>query len=179
MSNPSNATVGTLPAKAYAGQDMSPMQPTDSYINESATAIDAGLPVARGSATTSAASGVEFCKPFAADADEIIGVSLRFVSKDADSTQAPKFERYEAVPVKKEGRVAVIAAEDVRGGDEVIVVTAGAGAQGTAFASSKGGVATAGRIRMTGWKWCGNGTIAAGSVGEIEGRSASVGRITT
>lgn len=179
MSNPSNATVGTKPAFAYAGQDMSPDEPINSYLNESATALDAGIPVVRGSATTYTAGGVETCKPMAADTDDIVGVTLRIPSKDADSTQAPKYDRYDAVPVRAEGRVAVFAAEDVRGGDEVLVVTAGAAVQTTAFASSKGGAAGSGRVALTGWKWCGMGTITAGTLAEIEGHAITRGRTTT
>jgi len=178
MPNPSNATVGTIPAKAYAGQDQSPLQPTDSYINESATAIDAGVPVARGTTATTAGRA-ENCKPVAADADEILGPSLRWVSKDADSTQDPQYARYEDVPVKKEGRVSVIAGETVGGGDEVLIVVASATDPTLCWGSSRGGVIGSGRIAMTGWKYCGNGTYAAGTVVDIEGRSASRGKITT
>lgn len=179
MANPSLATVGTRPAFAYAGQDMTPERPTNTYMNESATAIDAAIPVVRGSASTTTVGGVETCKPMAADTDDILGVTLRIPMKDADSNQAPKYERYEAVPVKVEGRVAVIAAEDVRGGDEVLVVTAGAAVNTTAFASSKGGAAGSGRVAMTGWKWCGSGTITAGTLAEIEGHAITRGRTTT
>lgn len=179
MSNPSNATVGTKPAFAYAGQDMTPHRPTLSFLNESATALDAAIPVVRGSATTFTPGGVETVKPMAADTDDLVGVTLRIVMKDADSTQAPKYERYEAVPVKGEGTVAVIAAEDVRGGDAVLVVTAGAGAAATAFASSKGGVAGSGRVAFTGWKWDGMGTIAAGTLTTISRTQGPLGRTTT
>jgi len=178
MSNPSNATVGTVPAKAYAGQDMSPLQPTESYTNESATAIDAGVPVARGTTATTAGRS-EGCKPVTADTDEILGPSLRSGPPDADSTQAPKYTRYLSVPVKKEGRVAVIAGETVGGGDEVLIVVASATDPALCWGSSRGGVIGSGRIAMTGWKYCGNGTYAAGTVVEIEGRSASRGKITT
>lgn len=180
MANPSNATVNVKPAFAYAGQDMTPDRPTNTYMNESATAIDAGVPVVRGSASTTTPGGVETCKPMAADTDDILGVSLRIPMKDADfTTDTVTLARYEPVPTKVEGRVAVYAAEDVRGGDEVIVVTAGAGVQTTAFASSKGGVAGSGRVAMTGWKWCGSGTITAGTLAEIEGHAITRGRITT
>lgn len=179
MSNPSNATVGTKPAFAYAGQDMSPERHTMSFLNESATAIDAGIPVVRGSATTFTPGGVQTCKPMAADTDDLMGVTLRIPSKDADSSQAPKYERYDAVPVKGEGTVAVYAAEDVRGGDEVLVVTAGAGAPTTAFASSKGGVAGSGRVAFTGWKWDGMGTITAGTLTTISRTQGPRGRTTT
>jgi len=181
MSNPANTSpLGTKPAFAYPGQDMTPRRPTNTYINESATSIDAAIPVVRGTASTTTPGGVETCKPMAADTDDILGVSLRIPTKDADfTTDTVKYDRYDAVPVKVEGRVAVIAAEDVRGGDEVIVVTAGAAVQTTAFASSKGGVAGAGRVAMTGWKWCGSGTITAGTLAEIEGHAITRGRTTT
>jgi hypothetical protein len=180
MANPSNATVNVKPAFGYAGQDMTPDLPTNTYMNESATSLDAGMPVVRGTASTTTPGGVETCKPMAADTDDILGVTTRYPMKDADfTTDTVKYDRYDAVPVKPEGRVAVYAAEDVRGGDEVIVVTAGAGDPTTAFASSKGGVAGAGRVAMTGWKWCGSGTITAGTLAEIEGHAITRGRTTT
>jgi hypothetical protein len=176
MAIPSMATVGTQPAKAYAGQDMSPAEPTNSFMNESATAIDAGVPVARG---TSAATNLgETCKPVGADADEILGPSLHYPTGDATSNSI-KYERYTAVPVKASGRVAVIAGETVGGGDEVLIVVASATDPALCWGSSRGGVIGSGRIAMTGWKYCGNGTYAAGTVVEIEGRGTSRGKITT
>jgi hypothetical protein len=178
MANPSNATVNVKPAFAYAGQDMTPDRPTNTYMNESATALDAGIPAVRGTASTTTPGGVETCKPMAADTDDILGVILRIPMKDADfTTDTVKLGQNEPVPVKVEGRVAVFAAENVRGGDEVIVITAGAGAQTTAFGSSFGGVAGAGRVAMTGWKWCGSGTITAGTLAEIEGHAITRGKI--
>lgn len=175
---PSLASVLTRPALGFAGDDMSPLTPVHSYINENATAIDAALPVARGT-VTSTTKGAETCKPFAADTDEFLGLSLRTVLKDVPQTaQSVTYAQYSAVPVKREGRVKVYIAEDVRGGDQVIIVTAGAAVQTTAFASSKGGVAGSGRIAVP-WKYCGNGVYTAGSLVEIEGWSASAGRTTT
>lgn len=179
MANPSNATVKTKPAIAYAGQDMTPDRPRLSFINEAATALDAGIPVARGTAVTSSPGGPEMCKVVAADGDELLGVTLRNVSKDADANQAPKYERWEDVLVAAEGTVAVIAAEAVRGGDEVIVIVAGAGAAATAFGSSKGGAIGSGRVALTGWKWDGNGDIAAETLTTISRTQGSRGRITT
>lgn len=179
MSNPSLASVGTKPAAGYAGNDLTPDLPTHSFQNESATDIDAGIPVVRGTATSST-NGIETCMPMAADADEVIGVSLRGALKDvAQSSQSAKYSRYETVPVKIEGRVQILIAEDVRGGDEVVIITAGAQAAATAWGSSKGGAVTTGRVAFTGWKYCGNGTYTAGSLVEIEGHSASRGRTTT
>lgn len=177
MAIPSMATVGTQPAKAYAGQDMSPTEPTNSFMNESATEIDAGIPVARGTATSATNLG-ETCKPVGGDTDEILGPSLRYPMEDATSNSI-KYARYKAVPVKPQGRVAVIAGETVGGGDEVLIVVASATDPTLCWGSSRGGVIGSGRIAMTGWKYCGNGTYAAGTVVEIEGRSASRGKITT
>lgn len=179
MSNPSNATVGVKPAFAYAGQDMTPDRPTNSYQNESATALDAGIVCVRGTATAYTPGGAETCKPMAADTDDILGVILRIPMKDASSSGTVTLGQWDAVPVKKEGRVAVFAAEDVRGGDQVLVVTAGAGVPTTCFASSKGGIAGSGRVAFTGWKWCGQGTITAGTLAEIEGFGTTVGKTTT
>jgi hypothetical protein len=179
MANPSLTTVGTRPALAYAGQDMDPaMGVVSSYQNESATALDAGVPAARGTAST--ATGLaEFCKPVGLDTDEILGPTIRLQLKDADSAQNPKYAQYEAVPVKRDGRVAVIAGEAVRGGDEVLIIVATSTDPNLCWGSSRGGVIGTGRIAMTGWKWCGTGNIAAASVAEIEGYGASRGRITT
>lgn len=167
-------TVGTRPAIALAGTDMAPhVGPTDSYLNESATAIEYGAPVARGSATTQAGDMFEYCKPVAADADEIIGVTVRDPSDVSAASNSSNYPRYAAVPVKKAGRVAVRAAEAVRAGDEVLVLTATPGT----FASSKGGVAGSGRVAMKGWKWV--TTTAAAAIGIIEGFDTHTGRTTT
>lgn len=180
MANPSLATVNVKPAFAYAGQDMTPDRPTNSYQNESATPLDAGIPVVRGTVTAYTPGGVETCKPMAADTDDILGVILRIPSTDADFiTDAVLIKQWQTAPVKVEGRVAVFAAENVRGGDQVLVLTAGAGAQGTAFGSSNNGVAGAGRVAMTGWKWCGSGVIPSGTLAEIEGHAITAGRVTT
>lgn len=179
MSNlPSLSSVGTRPALGYAGDDRTPGTPTVSYQNENATAIDAALPVARGT-VTAPTNGVEMCKPWASDADDFLGISLRTVNKDAtQAVQSVTYAQWDAVPIKKEGRTLVYLAEDVRGGDQVLVVTAGAAVQTTAFASSKGGVAGSGRVAIP-WKYCGNGTLTSGSLVEIESYSASTGRTTT
>lgn len=169
---PSLSTVGTVPAIAYAGQDLAPTMPVDSYQNESATAIEPGAPVARGTVLTPSQPMNETCKPVAADTDEIIGVTVRYPVKAATSN-AVSYAQYDTVPVKKAGRVAVYAAEDVRKGDEVIVLTATPGT----FASSKGGVAGTGRVAMKGWKWA--TTTSSGTIGIIEGFDTHTGRTTT
>lgn len=169
-------TVGTKQALALAGTDMSPFTTTDSYQNESATAIDFGVPVARGTATASIGGPAEVCKPFGADTDEAIGVSLRDATDNA-VTNAVTYGQWKAVPVKKSGRVAVYAAEAVRKGDQVLILTAGASVPTTAFGSSKNGVAGAGRIAFSAWKWCFD--TAAGAIGFIEQSDAHIGRATT
>jgi hypothetical protein len=177
MSNPSMATVGTRPAAAYAGQDMSPLEPTNSFMNEHATGIEAGVPVARGA--TAIGSLGEPCKPWTLDADDFLGPSLRYPDTDAGTSGNVTYDQRKSVPVKASGRVAVIAGEAVRGGDEVLIITASGNDPTLCWGSSRGGVAGTGRVVATGWKWCGAGNIAAGTICEIEGRGAVRGRITT
>ncbi len=164
-------TVGTTPAIGLAGTDMDPLAPCDGYINESATAIEPGAPVARGT-TTQGGKFTEFCKPVAADTDEILGPTILRALVSTNGTTA-NYARYDTVPVKKAGKVAVLAAENVRAGDEVIVLTATPGT----FASSAGGVVGTGRVAMKGWKWM--TTTASGAIGIIEGFDTHVGRTTT
>lgn len=164
-------TVGTTPAIALPGTDLDPTSPTSTYVNESATAIEPGAPVALGT-TTQAGKYDKYCKPVAADTDNILGPTVRRALVSTDGTTAA-YAQYNTVPVKLAGRVAVLAAEDVRAGDEVIVLTATPGT----FASSKGGVAGTGRVAMKGWKW--ETTTSAGAVGIIVGFDTHTGRTTT
>jgi hypothetical protein len=127
--------------------------------------------VARGT-TTQAGDFTQYCKPVAADTDEIIGVTVRRALVSTDGTTAA-YARYDSVPVKKSGKVAVLAAEAVRAGDEVVVLTATPGT----FASSKGGVVGTGRVAMKGWKWA--TTTGAAAIGIIEGFDTHTGRTTT
>jgi hypothetical protein len=93
-------------------------------VNESATAIDFGVAVARGAADNT-------CKPPAADSDEIVGISVahRIKPSAADGTVA--YAKNDAVPVAEEGRVYCVAGENVTRGDKVVNITA-TGKLGTA-----------------------------------------------
>jgi hypothetical protein len=164
-------TVGTTPGIGLAGTDMDPLSPTDTYMNESATAIEPGAPVALGT-TTQAGGFAQYCKPVAADTDNIIGVTVRRALVSTNGTTVA-YAQYDSVPVKKAGKVAVLAAEAVRAGDEVVVLTATPGT----FASSKGGVVGTGRVAMKGWKWV--TTTGAAAIGIIEGFDTHTGRTTT
>lgn len=168
-------TVGTRPGLALAGTDQSPFEPVGSYQNESATAIEIGVPVARGT-TASATGPTEYCKPFAADTDEAIGVTVRDFTINA-SANAITYVQNAAVPVKKRGRISVFAAEQARKGDQVLILTAGANVPTTAFGCSRNGVATAGRVAFGAWKWCYD--TAPGAIGDIEQDDAHIGRATT
>jgi hypothetical protein len=151
----------------------------DTKQNESATAIDYGIVVVQG------ASGGTV-KPMTADADVVVGISIADPTMmNADpATNVANFARYRELGVMKIGRVFAVAAEDVRDGDQVIIVTAGAAVNTTCFASSKGGVATTGRVAYKGAKWrCQPGAsslvITAGTVGIIELIDQNLGRATT
>lgn len=178
---PSLANVpATSQALGYPG-DQADATPAviDTVQNESATAIDFGVPVVRG-----AAGGQ--VKPMTADTDDVVGISMRdptMMSVDP-TTNVANYARYRELGVMKVGRIIAIAAEDVRDGDQVLILTAGAAAQATCFASSKGGVAGLGRVAFKGAKWRArpNGTgptIAAGTVGIIELIDQNLGRTTT
>lgn len=148
-------------------------QVVDTCINESATAIDFGVAVARGTGVSSPPGA---CKPVSADSDEIIGVSCRSTTQVANSSGVQNYPQYSGVPVCKSGSRWVTAAEDVREGDEVLVLT-GAAATAPNLASSKGGVIGTGRVALKGWRWA--TTTSANAIGKIEGTDTHTGRQTT
>lgn len=168
---PSLAAVGTVPAIAYAGQDLSPYSQSDSYQNESTTAIEPGAPVARGTVMTPTQPMNETCKPFGADTDEFLGFSLRYPIKAA-SSNAVSFAQYDTVPVKRLGRCAVTVAENVTKGDNVMILTASPGTLG----SSRNGVATTGRILAVNWEYA--TTTSANGVAIVE-FTGHPGKVTT
>ena len=77
-----------------------------------------------------------------------------------------------SVGVMRSGSLCVLATEAVRGGDQVIVITATPGTLG----SSKGGVIGTGRVGAAGWIW--KQDTAAGALGIIE-KVNYTGRTTT
>lgn len=124
-----------------------------SRINESATPIDFGVAVARGAAD-------DTCKPIGADADKILGISVRIATK-VSANGTVNYERYDAVPVLRHGHIRAIAYENVVRGDAVISVTAQAGK----LSGTTAGAAGAGRVAVAGATW--DTTTAAGQIGLI------------
>lgn len=161
---PTLATIGgTDLAPGYAGMiaEAGP-QLIESRMNESATAIDFGIAVVRGAAVAAGATGT--CKPQAADADIIVGISVRnagpmIASTDGLNTIA--YARYQAVPVMRIGSIFATAFENVVEGDGVIAVVA----QGGKLSGTTAGAAGAGRIAVVGAKWL--TTTLAGALGKI------------
>lgn len=126
----------------------------DHKINESATIIDFGRAVARGATDNS-------CKPMGADADKLIGISVRSVMTTYTSAGEVNYPRYASVPVLKTGYIFAKAAENVTQGDAVLALTAGGGTLG----GTTGGAAGTGRVALTGAVW--ETTTASGSIGKI------------
>lgn len=148
----------------------------DSAVNENATAIDIGVPVARGAATTHPPFNA---RPFVADTDDILGISHRHAADlVADpTTNVINFARYITFSVVRVGRVYAVAAENVRAGDQVLIITAGANVNSTCFGSSVSGVAAAGRVAFKGARW--RTTTASGLLGIIELIDQNLGKTTT
>jgi len=168
-----NLDPAARPALGFAGQvaDLS-IASIESRINESATAIDFGVAVARGVGAALGKAGN--CKPVA-DGEQVLGITvknpLEMVAALADGTI--NYPRYQAVPVMKIGRVNVIALEDVREGDAVLAIVASGGA----LASPAGGVAGSGRILVPNAVW--ETTTSAGQLGRIYIVGGETGRLTT
>lgn len=153
---------GMLHDIGYAG-DIVDFQPTelDSKINESATAIDFGVPVSRGAADNT-------CKPFATIADKVIGVSVRHaIRPPIDLAGNVKYAQYDSVPLlRQNGFIYAVAVENATRDDVAIALTATAN-----FGSTTGGAAGAGRLALDGTsgniKAIWETTTAAGSIGII------------
>ncbi len=162
MPNILNTPGGAVRARGYAGQgDMNPAVAV-SRINEAddvnGVGIDFGVAVAYG-----ATAGNEHCKPFAADADKLLGFSERYVlSPYNGQSDQVSYHKNDTVSVRRMGRLLAAATEDTLAGDQVIIKTAARGALG----SSTGGAAGAGRIAATGARWA--ETLSAGQVGWME-----------
>ena len=97
----------------------------ETFINESATEIEIGRFVALGAALTNAIKGN--CKPMAADGDLLLGVAVRDPNRVRNASGNLTYKQFEDVPVMIMGKVAILLAEQVRRGDDVLVLTAGAG----------------------------------------------------
>jgi len=150
-----NTYGGKLRDLGYAGEIVN-MHPNtiESKTNESATALDFGVAVARGAAD-------DTCKPQGADGDKLIGISARHAIRPADASNNVVYNRYDSVPIVREGYVYVVAFENVTRDDQVLAITAQTGKLG----GVTGGAAGAGRIVLPNAKW--ETTTTAGSVGIV------------
>lgn len=140
-----------------------------SRTNEGATVIDFGVAVCRGTI------GNGTCKAMAADADPIIGISVRNPERPAssDGNTTVNHKQYDSVPILVDGLIFAKAFEDVREGDQVLALTASAGG----LAGSKGGAAGAGRIDVPGAVW--ETTTTSGQVGRVRLKGTGFRRTTT
>ena len=153
MAKPDLSTYGgKLLSIGYAGQaaDFNDVESV-TRINENATAIDFGRPVARGTDDRG-------CKPWTVDGDKLIGVSLRSGVIVADASGNINYAQYKEVPVMKRGWIFAEAAENVVDGDPALVITASG-----KFGGVSAGAAGAGRIAATGVTW--ETTTAAAAIG--------------
>lgn len=146
---------GRLRDLGYAGEIADMNDPhTMTRINDQALAIDFGVAVARSAAD-------DTCKAPTADADKIIGISVRHAVRPADSSNNVTYAQRDAVPVLKNGNIYVLAYENSTRGDGVISVTAQNGKLG----STTGGAAGAGRVAVPGAVW--ETTTTAGQIGIV------------
>jgi hypothetical protein len=153
MAKPDLSTYGgKLLTIGYAGQaaDFNNVEAV-TRINESATVIDLGRPVARGTDDRG-------CKPWGADGDKLIGISMRSGVIVADTSNNINYSQYDEVAVMKRGWIFAEAAENVVDGDPVLVVTAS-----SKFGGVSAGAAGAGRVAVPGATW--ETTTAAGEIG--------------
>jgi hypothetical protein len=162
MSKPDLSSYGgRLRDLGYAGEivDLNSAD-IDSKINDQITAVDFGVFVAR-----SAADGT--CKAPAADADILLGLSVRHAIRPADSSNNVTYAKNDAVPFLKTGFLYVTAYENATRGDTAISVTAQNGKVG----STTGGAAGTGRIAADGTgnkpKVIWETTTTAGSIGIV------------
>lgn len=135
MSKPDLSSYGgRLRDLGYAGQIVNTNPSViDSKINESATAIDFGVAVARGAADNT-------CKPPAAVSDKIMGISARHAIRpaSADGNNTVTYAQRDAVPILRDGYVYVVAAENASRGDTAVALTASSGTLGSTANTSVG-----------------------------------------
>jgi len=164
MPAPTLATYGGLElAPLYAGQ-VAEAGPNiiKTGVNSSATAIDFGVAVCRGTAV--AAGAVLNIKPQGLDADVICGISVRNAAPliaSNDGVNTINYPRYHDVPFMTMGAIGATAFENVVAGDGVIAVTA----QGGKLSGTTAGAAGTGRVAVPGAIW--ETTTLAGAVGMI------------
>jgi hypothetical protein len=172
MSLPTLTTVGgSLLNAGYAGQiaDGEEAQ-VSSFTNTGSTAIDFGIAVVRDTADGS-------CKVIAADTDQILGITVRnpLFPATADGNNTVKYNQYSSVPVMRDGVIFVTAAENVRRGDQALILTASGGTIG----GSEGGAAGSGRVAFPGMNAVWLDTTASGSVGRVQIKTTGTARTTT
>lgn len=158
MAKPDLTTYGgDLHDLGYAGQITHEvhMADMDSKINESATAIDFGIAVARGTTSDNT------CKVIAADADLPIGLTVRLPNRPADASGNVNYAQRDSVPILKNGWMFAVPFENVGRGAQVLSITA----QGGKLGSTTGGAAGAGRVAVPGAYW--ETTTTAGQVGKV------------
>lgn len=182
MSLPTLATAGGREFDpAYAGMVVNQIPNRIlTLINSSATGIDFGVAVAMTGATTPAVGTDQQVKPWAADADRIGGISVRNAVVAPVSAGVVNYPQYANVPVILEGAIWVLVAEQVREGDEGLIITAGGSGNATAgsFGSSQNGVAGSGRVRYLNSRYL--DTVASGKLARLLVQGLGiVGRTTT
>jgi hypothetical protein len=147
---------GLLHDPGYPGMIADMNIPTiESKTNEGATAIDFGRIVARGTTAD------DTCKAPAADADQLIGIAVRYPIRPANASDIVLYNQFDTVPILKQGYIWVLAAEAVTRGDAVLSLTAGGGTIG----GTTGGAAGAGRVALPNAKW--ETTTASGALGMV------------
>lgn len=164
MAFPDLSTYGGFQAAiGFAGQiaNMNPIA-TENLTNESATAIDFGIAVARG--TSVANAQLLTCKPVAVEGDVIIGISLRHLAYGG-ALRTPigvngvvGYPQYDSVPVCREGDIFCIPFENVVVDSQVVSLTAQLGRLG-------GGTPGTGRKPIFNGVWL--TTTLAGAVGIV------------
>lgn len=158
MSKPDLSSYGgRLRDLGYAGEivDQNPVT-IESKTNDLTVAIDFGVAVARSAADNT-------CKAPTADADKILGISIRHAIRpaSADGNNTVNYAQRDIVPILKDGYIYATAYENATRGDTVLSVTAQNGKLG----SLTGGGAGAGRVLVPGATW--ETTTTAGSLGII------------
>jgi len=182
---PSLAETKTTQDLGYPGDQADTVPSTRKTMqNESATAIDFGVPVAPGTLAGTV-------KPIANDTDAglCVGIAMRdpTVVQANPSDNVLNYPRYKELAVMDAGHIYAMAAENVTDGDQVLIITgsSAAQAQATCFGSSHGagGAAGSGRVAFLGAVWRApkgaSKSIAAGTVAIIEMTNQILGVTTT
>lgn len=164
MPTPTLATVGgTQFGPYYSGELLSDNPEIQDRVNENATAIDLGVPVCRGVATTPGVIGN--CKP-PVSGGVVIGISCRQASEANTSTLAGvtpviNYPQNKTVPVLKDGFIACVAGENVAEGDSAVAIVA-TGLLGSAVTGAADGTT---RLAFTSAVW--QETVTSGNVGMV------------